>query len=710
MSHKHLHSTEHVDGTDDIQLAIAGVQKGLMSAEHASIVAGVADISGGLNQLDARYVNADGDTMTGTLTVTDLTITGTISGGIGSFVGAGDVYKVGTPVDNQIAVWTGDGTIEGDSKLTFNGSDLSVNSKIILKDTGVISHIPTNASDTIITGNIAGDTNYRVQIDANGKLELGSGSTAVDVNLYRDSADVLRTDDAFRSASLQVTDATTNITKNGSNEMVLTDVVNGSVTLSEIAYIVDNGVDTNGDTVLGTISFDSTVATIDATANISATEASDELLVRDASDGFKIKTIAFSDLPVAISGAQGPQGEQGIQGETGATGATGPQGIQGIQGETGATGATGPQGIQGIQGETGATGATGATGPAGTTVHSELSNLTDDDHTQYILATGTRAFTGVVSGVTPTAGSHLVTKDYVDNLINPPSLPEATIGYSAGGFNSPTQHSRIDKFNFSSNATATSHGDLSGTKYYIAGHSSSSQGFVSGGDDPNKSAIDKFNFSSNTVASSHGDLSEVKRSHSGHNSYSQGFASAGLKSSTSLSAIDKFNFSSNTVASSHGNIANARYGGSGHSSSSYGFIAGANVTHTNSIEIFNFSSNTVASSHGSIGATARYPTGSSSATVGYIMGGVNHLDAVVSSINKFNFSSNTTASSHGNMTTARAAGSGHSSTTQGFYGGGTTLSDNVSVVDKFDFSSNTTGTSHGDLTGIIHANAGVQGT
>lgn len=34
--------------------------------------------------------------------------------------GSGDVSKVGTPVDNQLGVWTGDGTIEGDSALTFD--------------------------------------------------------------------------------------------------------------------------------------------------------------------------------------------------------------------------------------------------------------------------------------------------------------------------------------------------------------------------------------------------------------------------------------------------------------------------------------------------------------------------------------------------------------------------------------------------------------
>lgn len=34
--------------------------------------------------------------------------------------GGGDVTKVGTPANNQLGVWTGDGTIEGDSALTFD--------------------------------------------------------------------------------------------------------------------------------------------------------------------------------------------------------------------------------------------------------------------------------------------------------------------------------------------------------------------------------------------------------------------------------------------------------------------------------------------------------------------------------------------------------------------------------------------------------------
>ena len=53
----------------------------------------------------------------------------------------------------------------------------------------------------------------------------------------------------------------------------------------------------------------------------------------------------------------------------------------------------------------------------GVTDHGSLTGLTDDDHTQYILVTGTRGFTGTVSGVTPTEDYHLTTKQYVDDTV-----------------------------------------------------------------------------------------------------------------------------------------------------------------------------------------------------------------------------------------------------------------------------------------------------
>lgn len=52
--------------------------------------------------------------------------------------------------------------------------------------------------------------------------------------------------------------------------------------------------------------------------------------------------------------------------------------------------------------------------------HGTLSGLLDDDHTQYILVNGSRAFTSPVGGVTPTGSNQLATKGYVDSAIGGP--------------------------------------------------------------------------------------------------------------------------------------------------------------------------------------------------------------------------------------------------------------------------------------------------
>ena len=59
--------------------------------------------------------------------------------------------------------------------------------------------------------------------------------------------------------------------------------------------------------------------------------------------------------------------------------------------------------------------------------HGSLSGLADDDHPQYVLADGSRAFYGTVSGVYPTDGAHLATASYVDHSI---SSHEATYDHS----------------------------------------------------------------------------------------------------------------------------------------------------------------------------------------------------------------------------------------------------------------------------------------
>lgn len=70
----------------------------------------------------------------------------------------GDVTKVGTPVDNQLGVWTGDGTIEGDAKLTWDGGTLKFPTIIpneILLDMGGVGSASTNWEIWRSTDNVA---------------------------------------------------------------------------------------------------------------------------------------------------------------------------------------------------------------------------------------------------------------------------------------------------------------------------------------------------------------------------------------------------------------------------------------------------------------------------------------------------------------------------------------------------------------------------
>lgn len=66
--------------------------------------------------------------------------------------GSGDVSKVGTPANNQLAVWTGDGTLEGTGDVTFDGTSLNIATAKNLQIAG--STVLADAAGTTTLSNI----------------------------------------------------------------------------------------------------------------------------------------------------------------------------------------------------------------------------------------------------------------------------------------------------------------------------------------------------------------------------------------------------------------------------------------------------------------------------------------------------------------------------------------------------------------------------
>ncbi len=99
---------------------------------------------------DTAVAVAAGESKTFMCTVADATWTELIVDTGGG--GGGDVTKVGTPVDNQIGVWTGDGTLEGDTELTYvSGTELNVTTHIVVPQTNEAA-TPTLEFGTTNTG------------------------------------------------------------------------------------------------------------------------------------------------------------------------------------------------------------------------------------------------------------------------------------------------------------------------------------------------------------------------------------------------------------------------------------------------------------------------------------------------------------------------------------------------------------------------------
>lgn len=101
-------------------------------------------------------------------------------GGALTTAGAGDVTKVGTPVNNQVGVWTGDGTLEGDTALTFDTATdtLSIAASGNLAF-GAVTVIDDNAGTTTLQNIDAIDATTETTLEAALELDSLQGNLGV---------------------------------------------------------------------------------------------------------------------------------------------------------------------------------------------------------------------------------------------------------------------------------------------------------------------------------------------------------------------------------------------------------------------------------------------------------------------------------------------------------------------------------------------------
>ena len=133
---------------------------------------------------------------------TSLPTTAAVIDYVANNAAGGDVSKVGAPVDNPIGVWTGDGTIEGDADLTWDGSTFDLTGDLTVS--GTINGLQVN------NGNGNDATSTAVGVDALINVSSGTANTAIGANALEDNTSGIRNTAIGQGALAQATTSSYN--------------------------------------------------------------------------------------------------------------------------------------------------------------------------------------------------------------------------------------------------------------------------------------------------------------------------------------------------------------------------------------------------------------------------------------------------------------------------------------------------------------------
>ncbi len=157
-----------------------------------------------------------------------------------TLAGSGDVIKVATPVNNEIGVWTGDGTLEGDTNLQWDGIGLSIVGNLTV-DTPTFY---VDASDGYIgMGSVTSNTDNQLHLlmDASKDILIdGSTNTRlIDTGVIR--FEQTPAVDNTRCITLNINAASQNNT-----HAVVVNMVTTNIAANEKISAYDVNIDSNG--------------------------------------------------------------------------------------------------------------------------------------------------------------------------------------------------------------------------------------------------------------------------------------------------------------------------------------------------------------------------------------------------------------------------------------------------------------------------------